>query len=118
MTMRAYYVGPLKHGARMNLDKYYDRPFDVFKSYYEVSEGWMPDGWWEKLGKGKQMDWGSDLYVCDRKLLEELMKDITHDITPITPAKKGETLATRHRQVPVSKIPKQTWYGILQAELY
>jgi len=34
MTMRAYYVGPLKHGARMNLDKYYDRPFDVFKSYY------------------------------------------------------------------------------------
>ena len=118
MTMMAYYVGPLRRGARQNLDRYYDRAFDVFDSYYEVSEGWMPDSWVDRLGESKQMDWGSWLYVCDRKLFEELMGDYSNEVAPITPAKEGELLATRHKRVSWSKIPRRKWYGILQAELY
>ncbi len=117
MTMRASCIGPLKHGARQKLDRYYNRPFDVFRSYYEFSEDWIPDSWREKLGKSTQMDWGSWLYVCDRKTLEELMGDMTRYVIPIIPAKKGEDEAKRLKPIHVSEIPIQQWYGLLEMEI-
>lgn len=118
MTMRVSYIGVFRRGARTNLDKYYDRPFDIFDSYYEMFEGGLPSSWVEKLGRWTQMDWGSYLYVCDKKQMKEIVGSKVRYVKPVIPAKKGETMAKILPSVPLDRIPVRQWYGVMEVEVY
>ena len=57
--MRAVFAGVLKPGVRDNPDEYYNKPFDVFESYYDTGFYSLSGDWPKKHGPSKQMDWGS-----------------------------------------------------------
>lgn len=115
--MRAVFAGVLKPDVRENPDAYYDRAFDVFESYYDTSYYWLPGDWQEKHGPGKEMDWGSWLYITDRKGLDELL-DLEENVIPTIPAKGDEKCAKRLRPIKAKDIPAAEWYGVLEVECY
>ena len=59
--MWAVYAGKLKPEVGDKLDEYYDRPFEVFVSYYDTGIYRLPYDWQKGHGPGKQMDWGTIL---------------------------------------------------------
>ena len=107
--MWAVFAGLLKPDVRENPDKYYNRPFDVFESYYDINIYRLTAEWAKKYGPDKQMDWGSWLYICDRQGLEELVgsKDRTAQILP-----EDEM----HEYA--KNIPEGAVYGVLEVECY
>ena len=101
------------------LGEYYDRPFEVFESYYDTGMYRMPSEWEEKLGPSKQMDWGSWLYVCDRKTLMEFADERIRKIVHVIPAgQSGQETATREAPTDLNGLPDGELYGILEVELY
>ena len=115
--MWAVYAGPLKQGVREKLGDYYDKPFDVFVSYYETGIYRLPSEWEKKHGPNKQMDWGSWLYICDRAGLWEL-KNPDGRVVPILPAEEDGEIITWLPPILAKEIPKDEWYGVLEVECY
>ncbi len=116
--MMAVFAGILKPDVRENPGAYYDRPFDVFTDYYDIGVYRVPGEWYEKYGPSRrQMDWGSWLYICDRKALDELVSpDST--VAQLIPAKGEEKLAKRLPSIKAGEIPETEWYGVLEVECY
>ena len=115
--MFATYIGVLLQGVKGHLDEYYDKPFDVFESYYEMSGVYRaPSEWGETLGKSTQMDWGSWLYICDLKTVQETIAPNVRFLIPITPAGPGEKRAKIGKSIPFSMLPEGIWYGVLEVE--
>ena len=114
--MWAVYVGGLKPGAGDKLDEY-DDPFDVFVSYYETDIYRLPAEWQKSHGPGKQMDWGSSLYICDIGELDKLLSSESN-VVPIIPAADNEESAKRLPAIKAKNMPAAEWYGVLEAELY
>ena len=101
------------------LGEYYNRPFEVFESYYDTGMYRMPSEWEEKLGPSKQMDWGSWLYVCDRKTLMEFADERIREIVHVIPAEQcGQKTAMREAPMDLAGLPDGELYGILEVELY
>lgn len=115
--MRAVYTGALKPDVPDNLDRYYDRPFDVFVSYYDTGIYRLPYEWSESHGPGRQMDWGSWLYIVDRNELSKLLYPDSR-VIPIIPAESEEEYAERLPAIEMKDITKGELYGVLEAELY
>ena len=115
--MWAVYAGPLKPDVRDNLDAYYDRPFDVFISYYDTGLYRLPANWAKQHGPNKQMDWGSWLYIVDKEEFDHFL-DPQERVAQIIPAEGEEKYAKRLPLIKASDIPKDEWYGILEVECY
>lgn len=115
--MWAVYAGMLKTGVRENLDEYYDRPFDMFESYYDTGIYRLPSGWEEKYGPGKQMDWGSWIHFCDENGLWELMNP-DQRIVQVLPAGEEREEPVRLPPIKVQDLPEDEWYGVLEVECY
>ena len=66
------------------------------------------------------MDWGSRLYVCDRKTLKQFAKDHgMQRIAHLIPAEKsGKDIAARETPSDFGELPETQRYGILDVELY
>ncbi|MCR4621966.1 MAG: hypothetical protein K5663_07780 [Clostridiales bacterium] len=110
--MYGMYVGIFNDGAKDNLDDYYDRPFDLFKKYYEMPSLYRTPGeWLPLLGESKQMDWGSYLYVCSRETVQQLFKLKKTGVAPVFEDRIGSTRSS-------STLPKAEWYGIMEVECY
>ena len=110
--MYAMYVGIFNDGAKDNLDDHYDRPFDLFKKYYEMPSLYRTPGeWLPLLGESKQMDWGSYLYVCSRETVQKLFKIKKTGIAPVFEDRIGSTRSS-------TTLPKAEWYGIMEVESY
>ena len=115
--MWATYIGIFKPGARENPDAYYDRPFDMFEAYYDINVYRLPASWSEVLGKSKQMDWGSWLYVCSKETMRQLMYGSVRNIVHVIP---GDDTKEPVREPPIdlTMLPDREWYGILEVEIY
>ena len=112
-------IGIMKPGAKDELDSYYDRPFDLFEEYYELSDLYRtPTEWYPILGETKQMDWGTWLSVCNYAQVQELLRLKPSCIAKITPATGDEELAKIGKQEPSSALPKAEWYGVMEVEDY
>ena len=115
--MWAVFAGPLKPDVLENLEAYYDKPFDVFVTYYDTGIYRLPESWTKKYGMGKQMDWGSWLYVCERSRLWELMNP-DKLVAQLIPAEEGEETAKMMPPTEARELPDGEWYGILEVECY
>ncbi len=115
--MWAVYAGPLKSGIREKLNEFYDRPFDVFVSYYDTGIYRLPHEWEKEHGPYKQMDWGSWLYICDKAGLGELLNP-GDQVTQVIPADGQEKYAKRLPAIEAGEIPEDEWYGVLEVECY
>ena len=115
--MWTVYAGVLKPGVKDHLDEYYDRPFDMFVSYYDTNIYRLPWEWAGKYGPGKQMDWGSWIHICDRNGLWELMNP-EKPVVQVLPAFGERKKVERLPPVKARDIPEQELYGVLEVELY
>lgn len=115
--MWTVYVGVLKPGVKDNLNEYYDRPFEMFKSYYDTWIYRLPGEWEKKYGPGKQMDWGSWIHFCDWDGLWELMNPEKH-IEQVLPANEEREEPVRLPPIKVQDLPEEELYGVLEVELY
>ena len=117
--MYAMYIGALIDGVKDHLDDYYDRPFDVFKKYYELPSLYRtPDEWRPMLGESTQMDWGSWLYVCSSDTVKQLFKVRKSGIAPVyLDTGNGQYLGTGATRSS-STLPKADWYGVMEVECY
>ena len=115
--MWAVFAGPLKPDVPENLSAYYNSAFDVFESYYDIDEYRLPENWGKKHGPGKQMDWGSCLYVCRRDSLWELIGPASK-VHPVIPAGEDEELAKILPAIKAGGMPEAEWYGVLEVECY
>ncbi len=117
--MYAAYIGVLRQSVKEQLNEYYDRPFDIFESYFEMTGIYhIPSDWKQILGNNVKMDWGSWLYVCDRQTINHIIVKDVNGLVPITPANQDETLAKRGKAIPFSQLPVAEQYGILEVELW
>lgn len=117
--MYSSFIGVLKEGVLENLDDYYDAPFDLFTTYYELTGFYkVPSEWRQILGKWKQMDWGCWLSICSNKQVQELFLKKSSPIAKITPATGDETLAHIGKEESPSNLIKADWYGVLEVEDY
>ncbi len=116
--MYAMYIGILFDGAKDDPADYYDRLFDAFKKYYELTSLYRtPDEWYPLLGEPRQMDWGSWLYICSYDTVQKLFKAKKSGIAPVFPGTKDvctRTGATRSW----STLPRADWYGVMEVEMY
>lgn len=115
--MMAVFAGVLKPDVRENLESYYNRPFDVFTGYHDIGVYRVPGEWARKYGPSRQMDWGSWLYICDRKALDELASSDS-TMEQLTPAEKEEGLSKRLPSNKTEQITETEWYGVLEVECY
>ncbi len=115
--MWAVYAGVLKSDVREHPDGYYDRPFDVFVSYYDTGIYRLPGEWAKSHGPNRQMDWGSWLYIVDRDGLWKLI-DPEKNVQQIIPAEKDGKYARTLPPIRAREIPAAEWYGVLEVECY
>ena len=115
--MWAVFAGILKPGVKDNLDEYYDRPFDMFESYYDTGIYRLPWEWAKKYGPGKQMDWGSWIHICDQEGLCELENPVKA-IVQVLPDNEEREEPVRLPPIKAQEKPEDKWYGVLEAECY
>ena len=115
--MWAVYAGILKPGVRDHLDEYYDRPFEMFESYYDTGIYRLPSAWSKKYGPDKQMDWGSWIHFCDENGLWELMNP-GKPVVQVLPANGERERPERLPPIEAREIPEDEWYGVLEVECY
>ena len=118
-NMYSLIIGIMKPGTKDKLDSYYDRPFDLFEEYYELSELYRtPAEWYPILGERKQMDWGAWLSVCNYEQVRELFRLKPSCIAKIIPATGNEEFAKIGKRESSSLLPQAEWYGIMEVEEY
>ena len=115
--MWAVYAGILKPDVKDHLDEYYDRPFDVFVSYYDTGIYRLPEEWAKAHGPSKQMDWGSWLYVCSKYGLWDLLEP-EKKVVQVLPANEEREEPVRLPAMEARELPDEEWYGILEVECY